>query len=202
MEDNSMISAPFIVFSLPRSRSAWLTHFLSYPPKRVGHDVIVYCDHVSDFIRLYSEGMDGACETATVLGHRLIRHLMPTVKFAVVRRPLAEVVASLARMDLTAPLGELEARDAMLDQVEALPGTLSLQYAELDSPDFCRRLFEFCHGGEPEFEIEWWAQCSRFNIQVEMGKQVVLLQERKNALSGLRAEMMKLSQELPCHDLH
>jgi hypothetical protein len=196
------ISAPFVVFSLPRSRSAWLTHFLSYPPKRVGHDVIVYCDRVSDFVKLFADGMDGTCETATVLGHRLIRHLMPTVKFAVVRRPLAEVVASLSRLGLAAPLGELEARDAMLDQVAAMPGTLSLQCDELDSPDWCRRLFEFCHGSEPEFEIEWWAQCSRFNIQVEMGKQVALLRERQSFMLSLRREMMQLSRELPCHDLH
>lgn len=197
-----MISAPFVVFSLPRSRSAWLTHFLSYPPKRVGHDVIVYCDKVEDFIRMFSEGMDGTCETATVLGHRLIRHLLPSVKYVVVRRPLAEVVGSLARLGLVAPPGELEARDAMLDQVEAMPGTLSLRYDELDSPDFCRRLFEFCHGEDPEFEIEWWAQCSRFNIQVEMGKQVSLLYERRDFIAHLRKEMMQLSRELPCRDLH
>jgi hypothetical protein len=195
------MASPFIVFSLPRSRSAWLTHFLSYPPKRVGHDVIVYCNHVTDFIKMFSSGMDGTCETATVLGHRLIRHLLPQVKFAVVRRPLAEVVASLAAFGLSAPSGELEARDAMLDQVEALPGTLALKYDELDSPDFCRRLFEFCHP-DVDFEVEWWAQCSRFNIQVEMGKQVALLQERQPFLARLRQEMMQLTMELPCHDLH
>lgn len=195
------MSTPFIVFSLPRSRSAWLTHFLSYPPKKVGHDVIVYCDHVTDFIRMFSEGMDGTCETATVLGHRLIRHLLPQVKFAVVRRPLPEVVRSLAAFGLTPPSGELEARDAMLDQVAALPGTLALKYDELDSPDFCRRLFEFCYK-DVDFEIEWWAQCSRFNIQVEMGKQVALLQERSASLALLRREMIQLSKELPCHDLH
>lgn len=192
---------PFIVFSLPRSRSAWLTHFLSYPPKRVGHDVIVYCNHVTDFIKMFSSGMDGTCETATVLGHRLIRHLLPQVKFAVVRRPLPEVVRSLAAFGLCPPAGELEARDAMLDQVAALPGTLALSFDELDSPDFCRRLFEFCHP-DVDFEIEWWAQCSRFNIQVEMGKQVILLHERKDFLASLRREMIQMSKELPCHDLH
>lgn len=195
------MASPFIVFSLPRSRSAWLTHFLSYPPKRVGHDVIVYCNHVTDFIKMFSEGMDGTCETAAVLGHRLIRHLIPAVKFAVVRRPLADVAASLAALGLHAPPGELEAREAMLDQVASLYGTLSLKFDELDSPDFCRRIFEFCHP-DVDFEIEWWAQCSRFNIQVEMGKQVALLHERKDFLANLRKEMMQMSRELPCHDLH
>lgn len=197
-----MISPPFIVFSLPRSRSAWLTHFLSYPPKKVGHDIIVYCNHVSDFVKMYSDGMDGTCETATVLAHRLIRHLMPSVKFAVIRRPRSEVVSSLAKFGVSAPEGELEARDAMLDQVSAMPGTLTLGYDMLDSPDWCRKLFDFCHNGEPEFEIEWWAQCSRFNIQVDMGKQMTLLYERRDFLASLRREMMKLSRELPCHDLH
>lgn len=195
------ISAPFIVFSLPRSRSAWLTHFLSYPPKKVGHDVIVYCNHVSDFVKMYSDGMDGTCETATVLGHRLIKHLMPNVKFAVIRRPISEVVFSLAKFGIAAPPGELEARDAMLDQVAALPGTLSLTYDMLDSPDWCRRLFEFCHK-DLDFEIEWWGQCSRFNIQVELGKQMALLYERRDFLASLRQEMMKLSRALPCHNLH
>src|SRR5258708_1648369 len=125
------MSPPFIIFSLPRSRSAWLTHFLSYPPKKVGHDVIVYCDTVADFVRMFSDGMDGTCETAAVLGHRLIQHLMPGVKFATVRRPLSQVRVSLAAFGLAAPMGELEARDALLDQVEALPGTMALQYDEL-----------------------------------------------------------------------
>jgi hypothetical protein len=196
-----MLSQPFIVFSLPRSRSAWLTHFLSYPPKRVGHDVIVYCNHATDFVKMFSDGMDGTCETATVLAHRLIKHLMPNVKFAVIRRPRAAVVASLAHFEISAPAGELEARDAMLDQVAAIPGTLSLEYDELDSPDWCRRLFEFCHK-DVDFEIEWWAQCSRFNIQVEMGKQLTLLYERREFLSSLRKEMLALTRELPCHDLH
>ena len=194
-------SAPFVVFSLPRSRSAWLTHFLSYPPKRVGHDVIIYCKHVSEFVSKFASGMDGTCETASVLGHRLIRHLLPSVRFAVVRRPLAEVTRSLAQFGLVAPVGELEARSMMLDQVVAMPGTLALTYSELDSPDWCRRLFEFCHP-DLEFDIEWWAQCSRFNIQVEMNQQIALLHENREALAGLRQEMMKLTKELPCHDLH
>lgn len=196
-----MATAPFIVFSLPRSRSAWLTHFLSRPPKRVGHDMVLHCDTVKQFIELFSSGMDGTCETASVLGHRLIKHLIPQIRFAVVKRPLPEVGLSLSRLGLLAPPGELESRQALMEQVEGMPGTLVLDFDWLASPDWCRRLWDFCHP-DAEFDLEWWEHCSRFNIQVEMQGQMDLLRERAPAMVRLRQEIIDLSGELGCQGLN
>ena len=40
---------PFIVFSMPRCRSTWLSVFLSRPGAQVGHDIGVECASADEF---------------------------------------------------------------------------------------------------------------------------------------------------------
>src|SRR5258706_14140274 len=149
------MSEPFIILTLPRSRSAWLAHFLSYPPATCGHDVAVSCESISDFLCQFDCGMSGTVETGAVVAWRLIRHRLPKAKIVTIRRPIGEVRTSLAKLGIYPVEGELESRSAMLDMLSVEPSVHSLDFRDLDDPDCCGRLFEHCL--EMEFDHQWWA---------------------------------------------
>ena len=59
---------PFLVFGLPRSRTAWLSHFLAPSPGAVGHDTGIDCKSISDFIGQFygRDRLAGTCETGAI----------------------------------------------------------------------------------------------------------------------------------------
>lgn len=180
--------SPFVILALPRSRTAWMAHFLSYPGlPACGHDIGIECNTVGDFLDCFNLGMPGTVETGAMIGWRALVQELPGVKLVTVRRPLPEVQASLARFGVVAVPGELEARDQMLDQVEAVPGTRRLAYSDLRSPFICQWLFEHCL--ERAFDLTWWTQLAQINIQVNMADRLEQLRKRAGPLAKLKREL-------------
>ena len=174
--------------SLPRSRSAWLAHFLRYGGKRIGHDTLVECSSISEFTNAFASGMlDGSCETGAMLGWQLIRKDMPGARIVVVRRDLQAVGKSLQAAGLPPDWPELERRSAMLDLCSRQEGVVSVEYEDLNSPIACQQLFEHCL--ELPFDWEHWARFSAVNIQVNMQQRVDRLYERHQALEALKADV-------------
>jgi hypothetical protein len=114
-----------VVFSLPRSRSTWLSMFLSYDGTVIGHDVGVDCATPEEFLERLG---DGTCETGAAFAWRLLRQARPDVKFVVVHRDPAEVSASLDRFGLTGTLPEMRDREMLLGQIAEQPGTMVVSY--------------------------------------------------------------------------
>src|ERR1700691_5659915 len=110
-----MSHAPFIVFSLPRSRSPWIARFLSYGGRPCGHDLATECASLDEFATLLRGPYVGTVETGAVVGWRALRRRLPEARMAVIRRPVPEVYASLARFGLGGSdlMNELVERDAM-----------------------------------------------------------------------------------------
>ncbi len=197
----------FLVLSLPRSRSAWLAHWLSeglHAP--VGHDTLVRCGSVEEFLGQFVEQdgfapapLAGSCETAAVVGWRLIRALAPELKLVVVRRPLREVIRSLEQFGLAPDEEELRARDYMLDCVQALPGVLAVQFHHLHNPAICAQLWNFCTGAT--FDRELWQRYSTLNIQIDMAQRLSELFLNWPKHQSLRAEVAHRTLELDgqCH---
>jgi len=182
------MTAPFIVFSLPRSRSAWIARFLSYGGKTCGHDLATRCGTMAEFRAMFDRDYAGTAETGAVVGWQAIRRLLPEARIAVVRRPVAEVHGSLARFGLGSPLlmDELRERDAMLDQVARLRGVKSYSFADLNGIDACRDLFEHCLG-EP-FDWEWWERWANRNVQVDVAERVKFLADNRERIEALKRE--------------
>jgi len=187
LADEPQVPPPFIVFSLPRSRSAWMTHFLSYSPFQCGHDIATHCSSVSDFLGHFGDGMVGTCETGAVEAWRVIRAEMSECKFVVVRRPVSEVLASFYKLGLFPDPQIILDRAGMLESVAALPNTLVLDYSELAGQLGCRRLFEFCL--ELPFDHNWWEYYAGFNIQVDVEAQLRLTESNSIRLREFRAEV-------------
>lgn len=185
---------PFIILSLPRSRSAWLAHFLRYSGRAVHHDLATECSSVGDFkakLRL----LDGTVETGAVLGWRLIREELPEAKLVVVRRDFREVGLSLAKFGLQPPWHELIQRAMMLDAVSEVPGVLTIEYSALDDPLVCKALFEFCL--DLPFDWAWWQQFHTTNIQVNMPRRLAHLAANYANLEAFKLEVSTKSQLLP-----
>lgn len=177
---------PFVVFSLPRSRSTWLSLFLSYGGRTIGHDIGPDCSGPGDFfVRLGA----GACETGAAFAWRQIRTALPSVRFAVVLRDPHEVAASLERFGLTGYLPEMQKRDDDLHDIADLPGTLAVDYAELSKSTICAEIFEHCLG--EEMPLDWWRRFDPINIQVDMAKQVAKLAANHDAIEVLKADVRR-----------
>ena len=179
--------------------------FLSYRGAIVGHDIGIECRKFDDFVaKLSGGGMVGTCETGAMIAWNLIRHCMPGVRLVTVRRPRSEVIASLERFGFSDLEDEMARRDAQLDIIGGLTGTLNLTFKELANQSSCRKLFEFCLG-EP-FDRAWWARMAAENIQVNMQDRVRRLHTNYPHIEALKKEIAqrqaKLSGGAPCPALH
>ena len=187
----SQRAKPFLVFGLPRSRTAWLSHFLAPSPGAVGHDTGIDCKSISDFIGQFygRDRLAGTCETGAMMAWRVIKHRMPEAKLVVIQRPTADVAFSLGRCGLFPGLLELEQRKTYLEAISRLEGTKTFSFQQLERKDVCEHLYEFCNGEQaPEGRWEYFAD---FNIQVDMQKRMQKLKANAEAIAGLKASVMR-----------
>ncbi len=166
-----MTPPPFIVFALPRSRTAWLSRFLSYAEWQCGHDEIRHCRSLEDVRAWLSQPYTGTVETAAAPFWRLLQQYQPAARIMVVRRPVAEVVDSLMRLGLPFDAAKLTTSmrlyERKLDQIEhRLPHALSVTFADLATERTCAAVFEHCL--LREHDPAWWARIAPVNLQINM----------------------------------
>lgn len=174
---------PFVIFSLPRSRSAWLSAFLD-----CGHDIGVECATVDEFIERLRTG-GGTCETGAGFAWRLIRRELPDATFVVVKRPVGEVCSSLEWHGITGQEVEMNRRAAELDEIAAQPGVLTVNFADLASPAVCGGLFAHCLGWP--LDLAHWQRFDGLNIQVDLKRQAERLTANRAQIAGLKAEVAR-----------
>lgn len=165
------MNPPFIIYALPRSRTAWLSTFLTYRDWRCYHEQAIYMRSMEDVRALFSVPNRGCAETAAIQGRPLIRHAIPGIREVVVLRPVDEVIDSLLKLDLGAGLvydqkllrrnmeyGDRELRKAAKEQ-----GVLTIEYDLLKHDWACAAIFEHCLG--LPFDRAWWDSLKDQNIQ-------------------------------------
>jgi hypothetical protein len=157
---------PFVGFCLPRSRSRWLSRYLSYGGWHCGHDEERHCRSLDDVRSWLAQPCTGTIETAGAAFWRLLQQMRPDVRVVVVRRPVPAVVDSLERLgfERAAMLRLMRAQDAKLDQIETrMPGVLSVPFPSLDTEEGCARVFRHCLGEDPP--PGWWEMLAPLNLQ-------------------------------------
>lgn len=190
---------PFIVLSLPRSRSAWLAHFLTAGNEFwIGHDVCVECGSISDFLTMFRGGMTGTCETGAVLGWRLIPHLLPEARIVTLHRRVAEVEASFAKFGIGGLREELELRAGMLEACSRMPSVRRVEFEELDDPAVCKDLFESLL--ECSLDPDWYTRLAAVNIQVNMLHRSTRLWLNRARAEAFKAEIVAELGKLPVGD--
>lgn len=160
---------PFVVFSLPRSRSAWLSRFLSYRDWACGHDQLRYARTLDDVKAWLSMPNYGTCETGGAPFWRLLMKYAPDVRVVTVRRPIEEVIESLRKtgtdLDSQQVTKILTSLDRNLDQIEGrMPNVHSVRFADLADELPCAQVFEYClpYGHDQD----WWRNAAGVNVQV------------------------------------
>lgn len=179
----------FVVFAMPRSRSRWLAHFLSYGSWHCGHDEIRHCRSLDDVRSFLSMPMVGSVETAAGPFWRLIPKFAPDARIVTLRRHVPEVVDSLARQgvpfDPRIMTKLLERGLRKLDQIAArLPGVLETSYDALDQEGECARVFEHCLG--LPHDPDWWDKLANRNLQISLPRHLAYLAAHAPQLEKLR----------------
>lgn len=172
---------PFVIFSLPRSRSTWLSVYLSKPGRVIGHDIGVECKSPQDFIAKLGAG---TCETGAAFAAPVIRKLVPDVKIVVIRRDVWEVSQSLDGLELGWHLQEMTQRARDLANLSAQSGVLTKTFHELETFEACDEIHRFCLG-EPADRL-WWEKMSRTNVQIDIPWQMSRLKENAGGIAALK----------------
>lgn len=180
--------APFVIFGLPRSRTAWLSKFLTYGGSKCHHDALLYLSNVAELKALLAESNVGLCETALGFAAPLIREMCPETKFVVVCRPIDQVRDSLAKQGWVQPGVHLEKEQECLDAISRMPGTLTVSFDDLETEECCEEVFEHCLG--LTFDRAWWGYWSEQNVQIDMDARKAESIERTGAIREFRAEAM------------
>ena len=181
----------FLILTLPRSRSAWLSHFLNYPPRIVGHDIIVECKDIREFVVAFSTGMYGTVETGGMLGWKLYKKLLPAVKIITIHRPIEEVSQSFKKIGLSIEIEDLEKANDLLNLCAEIPGAKSYCFADLDRMEVCRELFEYCL--DLPFDYDWYEELSKLNIQIDMRARIQQIVENQHSLAFLKQQVNEMS---------
>jgi hypothetical protein len=177
---------PFVVFSLPRSRSAWLSTVLCSSGRLVGHDIGINCKTPEDFIsELTSRG--GTCETGASFAWREIRKVFPYAPFVVILRNPKDVDESLQKFGLAGYLPELEKRYEELIEISSQPNVFSCRYEDLSSSEIISDLYRHCTGQESS--LDWINKLQDTNIQVDMGRRISTLSQNKTQIDLLKQQI-------------
>lgn len=157
-------SRPFAVVGLPRSRTAWLTKFLSYRSPQCWHEGTSRMQNFHQIIEAFHGGWRVA---DTMLALRLpeVVARVPELRTVVVRRAIPDVQASMARLGLPMPRAFLLKLDDALDVAEELPGAISVHYDDLDTEKACREVFEHCYGHG--MDRAWWLLWARTKVEAD-----------------------------------
>lgn len=181
--------APFVAFALPRSRTAWLSRFLSYGEWTCGHEEVRHIRSLEDIHSWLSQPNSGTIETAAAGFWRLLPKLAPDARILVIRRPVKEVIESLLAIpgiafDRPSLTKGMIALDRKLDQIEARLPCLSVNYADLANEAACASIFEYCL--PYSHDHDHWARFAPANLQMDMRAAV-------KYVNAFRPQMQKLS---------
>jgi hypothetical protein len=162
---------PFVIFALPRSRTAWLSRFLSYGEWSCGHEEIRHARTMEDVKSWFAQPCTGTAETAGAPWWRLVQRISPDAKIVVVRRRISDVVTSLMNLGLPfneiSLIREMTRLDHKLDQIERrMSNVLSVQFDDLATEATCAQVFEHCL--PYKHDPAWWAAAAAVNVQINM----------------------------------
>lgn len=186
------MSAPFIIYGLPRSRTAWLSMFLTYKDWTCHHEKMMHMRRIGDFKELMSAPNTGAAETGACYGRCLMKWFAPNLKEVVILRPVEEVMESLMKIDMEGTFTFdrqklqklIEKGRRALDKIAKDPKVLVIEYADLEKEETCKRLFEFCL--PYQFDREWWKYMDQKIITINFPLLAIYRTQHKSLIDGYK----------------
>lgn len=197
----------FIIHGLARSRTAWLSEFLTYEDHRCSHEIAMKMRVPQDIKDYFSVPNLGSCETGAAQGWWLIEHACPGIKTVVIKRPVIEVVKSILDIDLQGVavydpdllLRHMEYGDRILDRISKYPNVLTVNFHDLEKEETCKSIFEHCL--PYKFNIDWWKYLKDKNIQVSVKDVITYYHQHKQEIETFKRlckmYLRKLRKEEP-----
>lgn len=172
-EDVRRDHAPFIIMSLPRSRTAWLAAFLTDGDVTCHHELLRVCESPEEYPDKFLQTKTpiiGDADPSMVLFYEGLRDKLPPHKVVFINRdPVAAEQSHRAMLEKT---GHKEAQgiDAWLkveiafNAVKRLvPDAMTFQFEDLDDEKKVQQLAEYCTG--LPFNRERYRQFNELNIE-------------------------------------
>lgn len=166
---------PFIIFGLPRSRTFWLSQWLSCHGYRCAHEQARYVRSIEDVKSWLAQDYTGTAETGAAKWWKVVQHHRPGIATLVVRRDPLLVVESLLRLDMKGTvvfdrhllLQEMRRLDRRLDQIEQqAPNVLSVHFDALDQFETCALVHKHLLG--LPMDTDRWKAYRSLNLQTDM----------------------------------
>jgi hypothetical protein len=175
----------FLILCLPRSRSYWISKYLSYPPFECGHDIILKSNSLKEFITNFSE-LTGSVELNFGVVWQSLTRLFPETKIVVVRRSVDDVYESLRTVGVYIPQEELRIRHAALINCAKFPGVSSIDYKDLNDPECCEWLFEHCL--DQKWDEKWYKEFAHQKLQMEVRQRMQIMRNRVPVTNSILLE--------------
>lgn len=181
------MTVPFIIYSLPRSRTAWLSQFLTYRDWTCHHEQAIHMRSMEDVRNVFSLENTGFIETAAIAGRHLIHSVCPNIRELVILRPVNDVVESFMKLDVSdiATYDRVKLKkvmdyeDRMLRNIAKEPNVLTINFEDLNKEETCAKIFEHCL--PYSFDKAWWESLKEKNIQVSV-KEYILFYHKNRAV--------------------
>lgn len=155
----------FMILAQPRSRSKWLSEYLTRENVKCGHDLVLGCSSVDEFVYKLSS-VDGTVETGIGLGWRLWLRLFPYVRFGILLRPVADIAESFEKLGTDPDWAFLLSQDIVLRQFYKTISTSKMFWFDhLNDVETRRRA---CQLAGLSFDENWDKKLATKNIQLDM----------------------------------
>lgn len=186
--------SPFIIYALPRSRTAWLAEFLTYGPWTCFHERAVTMRSLKDVRAFFSQPHMGTVETGVSPGWPLINALVPNIRTVAIHRPVDDVVKSIKEIDVSSFATydyeklrrNLTHMSRCLKRISDLPGVLSVEFSGLESEATCKAIFTHCL--PYHFDRPWWDFMKDQNVQIDVPEHVRYCLAHKTEIEKFKRE--------------
>ena len=194
--------APFIIYTAGRSRTAWLSRFLTYGECRCHDEIAIRFRTVEEIRTFFADPRNGSSETAAAPGWRIVEKLAPGINAVVVRRDAESIIRSFARSEVAhiASIDEDRLRriiayeERCLEKISRQPNVLTVDFNDLDRATVCREIFEHCL--PYKFDFAWWESLKDVNIQSSVVDIFNYYRQHKDEVEGLKRDAKRVLTNL------
>lgn len=161
------MSAPFLIIGLPRSRTAWLSNFLTHGSIFCHHELVGRdgLDSLwTEFQYLEAEFI-GNSDTLQVMYLDEIMGNHPECKIVVVKRHPADVCLSMSALGFRSTYLAVTRLLPHVHAAALLPGALSVNFEDLSKESTMRSIQDHVAPGEP-FDSARHSALQRLNVQL------------------------------------
>lgn len=153
------MTSPTIILGMPRSRTAWLSAFLSTPDRPFLHEPSVHWHGLHDLRTFLSNADAAACDSGLTLFWRDILAFRPDVTLIVIHRSEQAVFASLIDAGIPLPRDIIRRLRVLSDATAeaSMRAKFSADFDELKNPFSLRNLYRTAIGHEcPDGWLQHW----------------------------------------------